>query len=152
MRAGSLLSVALAAASLLLLPAVSLAWSPLDASSSYWHETLDWDLNSGGSSTLGSSTVISTLEAAYETWEDPACSDFSASRSGSTSRTSTSNGDGYNVHGFLSSWPAGYGDGSSTIGITLTSSWPSERKTRSSRFSLGQSSIAASSSAAGTAR
>ena len=51
-------------------------------------------------------------------WVAPTCSDFSYAFDGTTGVLSSANGDNRNVHGFLSSWPAGYGDRTSVLGLT----------------------------------
>ncbi|GEM_PF-3404241 len=108
------------AVSLAVVAAPAQAWTPTGAT---WNGTLGWWTNQGGSTSpayTNIGVVESTLQIAYDQWEDPGCSNFASAYQGRTSRLSTSNGDSFNVHGFPQVWPAGYGNVVGTIGITVS--------------------------------
>jgi hypothetical protein len=96
----------------------ALAWTSSISPPSSWVSTYDVELNASGSNTLSFGNVERIFDASLNAWVSPACSDFSYGFDGTTSTLSSSNGDNRNVHGFLSSWPAGYGDRTSVLGLT----------------------------------
>jgi len=100
------------------LPSHALAWTSSTTPASTWVSTYDVEINSSGSDTLSFGDVERIFDESLDAWVTPACSDFSYAFDGTTSVLSSANGDNRNVHGFLSSWPAGYGDRTSVLGLT----------------------------------
>ena len=71
----------------LLVASPAAAWNPIDSSAPTWSgDELPWRFNSAGSQTIPSNTtVLGILDAAYSTWESPACSGFRHDYLGTTS-------------------------------------------------------------------
>ena len=103
---------------LLLLPAQALAWNGMGYTRD--DQTLPWSLNSSGSNSMSFGAAEQILTDAYDEWQSPGCTD---DYNGTTSRSSTSNNDGYTSHGFLQSWPGSYGSPWGVIGTTVSSFW-----------------------------
>lgn len=95
------------------------AWTP--STGAVWNGPLPWTLNQDGSDSIRDrATVEAIFLQSYDAWTSPTCSAFQYRYNGTSNRRSDNNGDGQTAHGFLSSWPRGYGDASSVIGLTLS--------------------------------
>jgi MYXO-CTERM domain-containing protein len=116
--------------SLCSLPALSWAWAPIhmcgDGVYARWPAAdlpVAYGVNANGSG-VSEAETLRVVQACFDHWYEPCCSAAAGRSTGATSASPTNNGDGVSTIGFANrSWPAEYGDPSSTLGVTVPLIW-----------------------------